>query len=314
MGGGMVLPACPVLAMHGIARDATPHMMSFMNMLDAAAFERLLASSPPFVSLERALTGHGVALTIDDAIRGAADAALLARRLGHQVTLFVNPGQVESGVPYAWLTLAAMLDKVRGRTMSFDGTPHPIRTLAERHRLRREIRRRLCDMKSEPERQALVRALGREWKVTDIEFHPHTTMLTRHDLVALRDAGVDIQNHGFWHHEHRSLTGAESAANLHDGRRWLEREIGVDARYFAAPFGEALPPADESIACDAWFTLTTELPSGWNTRPVFNRETLDIPNMPRAFPRRLTAIRRWVSRLVGAWRPETAPPASTRSG
>lgn len=285
-----------VLTIHGIATGVSPDVLSFRNMLEASDFERILSSGPPFVSLDRALAGDGVALTIDDAIRGGADAALMARRLGHDVTLFVNPGHVESGLAYAWLTVDAALDSMRGWWRMFDGSVYPVRTVVQRRRLRRDVKRRLCEMTSEPERQALVRAIARDWKVGHIQHQPHTAILTRQDLVALRDAGVDLQNHGFWHHEHRSLTARDSAAEVREGRRWLSREIGVDARYFAAPFGEALPPADTRLDCDVWLTLMDEQPKGWHTGTVFNRETLDIPRTTCSEPP-VNPLRRWVSRL-----------------
>ena len=70
---------------------------------------------------------------------------------------------------------------------------------------------------------------------------PHFRTLTVNDLIALRNAGVDLQNHGWLHSHHPNLSPEESAREIDEGRAWLRRELNVDAAHFAVPFGEALP-------------------------------------------------------------------------
>jgi peptidoglycan/xylan/chitin deacetylase (PgdA/CDA1 family) len=56
-------------------------------------------------------------------------------------------------------------------------------------------------------------------------------------LIALRDAGVRIENHGWSHVEISSLTDAAFAEHVITGREWLRREASVEARLYAVPFG-----------------------------------------------------------------------------
>ena len=189
-----------------------------------------LSSVPPFVPLANALAGRGVALTIDDAIRGAADAARLARRHGHAVTLFVNSGQVQSGAPHAFLVLNALLDGLDGRPCDFEGEAFSTVTVAHRQGLRARIKTRLCVIPDEQQRLDLVTTLASRWGVTGLDVPPHFHTLSRQDLVALRDAGVDLQNHGVSHADHRSLSGAQSAREIREGRAWLQRELPDDSR------------------------------------------------------------------------------------
>jgi peptidoglycan/xylan/chitin deacetylase (PgdA/CDA1 family) len=253
-----------VLTIHGIAPAVIPKTFCFRNICDADTMARYLESVPTFVPLADAIAGRGDALTIDDAIRGAADAALLARRFGHAVTLFVNPGQVESGAPYAFLVLNAVLD---GLGSSY----------AERQALRRRIKARLCVLTDEQARLEFVMGQGAQWGVTAPEVPAHFRTLKRDELVTLRDAGVALENHGWSHSDHTNLSPAESVREIREGRDWLQRELGVEAGYFASPFGEALPAPEASAVCTMWLAASQAMPAGPLSAHVFNRTFLDLP-------------------------------------
>lgn len=266
-----------VLTIHGIAPAVIPKTFCFRNICDADVMARYLTSVPAFVPLVDAIAGRGDALTIDDCIRGAADAALLARRLGHAVTLFVNPGQVESGAPYAFLVLNALLDGLSRRICAFEGTKSRIGTYVERQALRHRIKTRMCALTDEQARLEFVKSLGPQWGVTVPEVPPHFRTLSRDELVALRDAGVALENHGWSHSDHTGLSPAESVREIREGRAWLQRELGVEAAYFASPFGEALPSPEALEHCTMWFAASQAMPSGRLSPQVFNRKFLDLP-------------------------------------
>lgn len=264
-----------VLTIHGIAAGVDPQHFCFRNMSDPDAMDRYLASAPPFVPLTDALAGRGDALAIDDAVRGAGDAALLARRYGHAVSLFVNPGQVESGAPYAFNVLNALLDGLGnfdGRRRVFEGTVFGTSTVADRQTLRSKIKTRLCTITDERERLGYIEGLAAEWRVAHLDVPRHFQTLSRQDLAALRDVGVDLQNHGWSHTDHASLSSTDSAREVREGRAWLFQELGVEAAYFAVPFGEALPQPGSASSCDIWFVLTEGRPAGPVSPNVFNRE------------------------------------------
>jgi hypothetical protein len=263
-----------VLAIHGVSSAPIDRgRFGFRNLSSARQLAQLLSSAERFVPLLDALADRGDALTIDDATRAGMEAALLARRYGHAVTLFVNPGQIELGEPYAFVALNGLLDCLDGEPKEFEETRFQTSTFAERQMLRSAIKATLRAMTSEPPRLALVRTLADRWHVGALDVPLHFSTLTARDLTALLDAGVDLQNHGWFHSDHSRLTAEDSEAEIRNARSWLQRQLGVDAQYFAAPFGETLPPAVPA-ACDVWLTLTHTVAAGWVKPRVFNRETL----------------------------------------
>jgi peptidoglycan/xylan/chitin deacetylase (PgdA/CDA1 family) len=95
------------------------------------------------------------------------------------------------------------------------------------------------------------------------------------DLVSLRDAGVDVQNHGWSHAHHGSLSPEESAREIREGRAWLARELGVDGSHFAVPFGDTLPSERALGECATWLIADPNRPPGVIAPRVVNRETPD---------------------------------------
>lgn len=288
-----------------MAAEVDPARFCFRNMTDEGGLRRYLARAAPFAPLRDALWGHGIALTIDDGIRGAADAALLAREFGHAVTLFVNPGQVVSGEPYWFLVLNVLLDALDGTPRTLDGVSYPTASTADRQVLRRHIKTTVSGMPREPDRLEFVCALAREWQVASLDLPPHFATLDRKSLEQLRDAGVELQNHGWWHTDHGRLTGAESAREIREGRDWLAQELRVDAPCFAAPFGEALPAPEAAAACEVWLTVSEARPSGPGALGVFNREALNVTPQGGVSGRAGVAgmLRAWTTRVRRALRP-----------
>src|SRR5437016_674086 len=101
-----------VYALHGSAPAASPDLFVYRNICDRERLSRWLSALPPLVPLCDALAGRGSALTIDDATYAAADSALLARELGHEATLFVNPSNIAERTNYSWLVINALLDSL----------------------------------------------------------------------------------------------------------------------------------------------------------------------------------------------------------
>ena len=279
-----------ILAIHGVAAHVDSRRFAFRNLSDVHSLNRFLSSSRRFVPLPEALAGRGDALTVDDATRAGADAALLARTHGHAVTLFVNPGQVESGAPHSFLMLNALLDSLVGRQREFEGEVFAVSTTVHRQVLRRAIKARLREVADEQARLDLVRMLAAEWGIARLDVPPHFSTLSKGDLIALRDAGVDLQNHGWLHTHHAILSAHESGREVRDGRAWLQRELDLDAMYFAVPYGEALPLPGAADACEVWFTGTDALAPGPHPSKVFNRETPHLPNGAGSWTSRLLAF------------------------
>jgi peptidoglycan/xylan/chitin deacetylase (PgdA/CDA1 family) len=272
-----------ILAIHGVVPGVDPSRIDHKNMSDLDLVRRFFASIPPLVSLRDAIAGKGDALTVDDATRAAADAALLAREYGHAVTLFVNPDVVESGAPYWFTLLDLLLAKLRRPAYDLNGVRVPAATLSERLELRRKILLMGRAMAWETDRVALVLSLVDQWQTAEIEVPPALSTLRKQDLVALRDAGVEIGNHGWSHTDHAHLSPRESAEQIRQGQAWLRKELGVDAPYFAVPFGNVMPSAEARAACTAWLTMYWRWPEGPLADGVLNRvDPLPQPPVPPA--------------------------------
>jgi hypothetical protein len=266
-----------VFTLHGVAPRVQPRRSIYRNISDEATLTAILAAREPFVPLADALAGRGDALTVDDATRTAADAALLARRFGHAVTLFVNPSQVDPPVPYSFLLLSALLDGLRGHRVMLEGESFPTRSFRQRDVLRALLKEKLRDTPTEAERTSLIRALASEWRVGMLEIPRFLETLEVADLQRLLDAGVEIQNHGWSHTCHIRLDPSESAREIARGREWLSERLGIEARAFAVPYGDAMPHESTRLACDVWLTVDDRHPGGPIAPGVFNRDTLEAP-------------------------------------
>jgi peptidoglycan/xylan/chitin deacetylase (PgdA/CDA1 family) len=287
-----------VLTTHGVATGADPARWAFRNIANLDVFHTFLASTPRMAPLRDVLRGRGIALTIDDATRASYDAALLARELGHHVSLFVNPAQVESGDPYWFSLIHLLLDRLPPGEYDFEGVSCGASTRREQLRLRERVKVRCRSMPDEKERSGLILELARRWRVSLDDVPPHLRTLRKEDLVQLRDAGVDLQNHGWSHDDHARLTAKETMREISAGREWLKRELGVDSPYFAVPYGDVLPASAALRSCDSWLTLYDRWPFGRLTSRTFNREELDFGS-PAAKPPRW---RERVGSRVRYWR------------
>jgi peptidoglycan/xylan/chitin deacetylase (PgdA/CDA1 family) len=232
--------------MHGIVPALSRDRQSFRSYITADEFAYLLGRrARPFGSLEEALDGGGDALTVDDATRASADAALQARALGHEVTLFVNGYHIVSGKPYAFDLLNAILDGARTGTVEREGGRYDLRRPDGRAALRKALRRDLRRLRSEAERERLV-AHWTEWLGADPEIVPGARPLSLEEVHALQEAGVRIENHGWTHTDPDALDADSLAREVMECSRWLKSALGVSSRMFAAPYGDSVP---DSVSC-----------------------------------------------------------------
>ncbi|MDX2170097.1 MAG: polysaccharide deacetylase family protein [Deltaproteobacteria bacterium] len=267
--GGMA-----IFLLHGIVDEYVPGASAYRNYVPRAMFERYLRErAAPFADW-RGDGSTGDLLTVDDATRAGADACLAARRLGHPVLFFVNPYQVVSGEPYFFSLLAALLDARRVTSAEYGGTRYDLADPAAVQALRRAVRAAVMRLPA-AESHAAVARLASMLGADGVTVAAHEQPLRRADLIALRDAGVRIENHGWSHVEIDAIDDDAFARHVREGRDWLQRELGVDASLYAVPFGatDVAPPRQRWVD-GGYFLASDRFPRGrvgahgWNRRDL----------------------------------------------
>jgi hypothetical protein len=264
-----------VFVLHGIVDDYAAGAAVHRNYVPRDAFEAYLRSRPtPFAAWDGGGTGGDV-LTVDDATRAGADACLTARRLGHEVMFFVNPFQIVSGQPYFFSLLDATIDARTATAAAYGGETYDLGPAGIR-RFRVAVRDALMARRAE-ESYAAASQLSALLGAGRVEIAAHDRPISRAALVALRDAGVRIENHGWSHVAIDSLTDAEFAEHVTAGREWLRRELSVDAALYAVPFGvDDVPAHRRRWVGDAYFLASRRFPPGRLGPRCWNRKDLVI--------------------------------------
>ena len=265
-----------IYALHGVIDRVDAKLFSHRNMTPADRVRARLDTQQKLVPLAEALAGKGDALTIDDATVASAQAALLARQLGHDVTLFINPWQVADGRADAFAALHWLLDRTRKRKVTWRGKTWWLMTFRQKDDLRAEIKR-LLRLHDEPQdNHALIEELQQALGVADLDVPDYLQSLTLAQLRELRDAGVDIQNHYWTHLDPAAHTPARFADEWLRAQDWLTENLGIASQFFASPFGDYFPQpdflAEHRIVC---LLLSHSHPSGPLSPWVVNRVVFD---------------------------------------
>lgn len=264
---------------HGAVPNYSSELLTHKNMLPTPVFADFLSQRlPRFVSLEDTLYGTGDALTLDDATEAAAAAARLARNYDHAVTLFINPYQVERREFYHFAILNSALDETPKAEITFRGAKYSLLKVSGRRLVRRAFKTEVCRAGCEQERDSLVREYLDLLGVGRPQVPDHLRTLTREQLAELAAIGVTIENHGWSHRFLSCLTRTQAIDEILLGRRWLHDHLGVNAKYFAVPYGEV------DVSTIPWlsgversFLVDPGRPAEWADDRVANRVNLHIP-------------------------------------
>jgi hypothetical protein len=261
-----------IFALHGIIDRVDAKVFCHRTLTATDRVRAHLATRQKLVPLAEALAGKGDALTIDDATVASAQAALLARQLGHAVTLFVNPWQIEDGRAYAFAALHWLLDRTDMRQVTWRGKSWRLATFHQKDRFRAEMKRLLRLHDHPQENHLLIEELRQALGVAELEIPDYLHSLTLEQLGTLRDAGVDIQNHYWTHLDPTAHTPARFASEWLRAQNWLAEKLGVASQFFASPFGDYVPQpdflAERKITC---LLLSHSHPGGWLRPWVVNR-------------------------------------------
>jgi hypothetical protein len=260
-------------AVHGVVYSASRDLFNHRNLLDIETFSTYLANRPPYGPLATSIVNGNDALTLDDSTFAAAEAALIARKLEHCVTLFVNGYNISSGMPYSFSRLNAALDDACRVCIEYEGKHFDLQTTTGKQVFRKAVKSKLLMISEEDGRQDFITTIGQLLGVRDIVIPPYLLPITERDLNHLMSKGVDIQNHGWMHAGIAALTPASLSDNIHLGQKWLQSR-GTTADMYAIPNGDGLPSVNSPKLWKAWFLLDDSLPIGEVRPGVFNRRTL----------------------------------------
>jgi hypothetical protein len=185
--------------------------------------------------------------------------------------LFVNPYQIVSGEPYFFTLLDAVLDARRAKAIAYGERTFDLDAPAGLRAFRQAAKASLCGM-SENEALEHVRELATRLSASEIDIPEHAQALTVADLVALRDAGVAIENHGWSHLEIGHLDPAAVCAHIARGADWIGSVTGARPAHYAVPFGMSeVPPESASLVEGTIFLANPELPPGGLPSGCWNR-------------------------------------------
>jgi len=269
-----------IFAIHGVARRPRPETFVYRSYFASRALKlHLRKRTNRYVSLDMALSGQGDALTIDDATSAGFEAAILARKYGHEVTLFINPHNVIDRTPYFMNVLDMALDKTRRSEIMFNERRFLLDSFNAKLSLRKELKSRLMKLTTEPVRTEFVQRLAVDLDVPDLSVPEHLRVISLEEILVLRDMGVSIANHGWTHGAIEALDPSVARDEIIKAKKWIAQECRITASAYAVPFGNALPPFEISDdVCGVWFLLNFNSKPGFVGPNVFNRESLDVRN------------------------------------
>lgn len=241
----------------------------FVNHLDSLEY--------PYVDINDALLGRGSALTLDDATAASFKAALIARSFGHEVTLFVNPYNIEFRRPYFFHQLNFFLSHTRLDVITFMDRTFKLNTNKEKQRFRRFVKEILRRSPDESEKAEILNVLGESLGVEKNKVADEGNTITKNDVSELLGKGVRIENHGWSHACPNSMTVDRLREEILKSKRWLEREFGIKSNMYAAPFGDTVPKFFErDHLFRFWFTSMDYLNQGFIGKQVYNRWNLEV--------------------------------------
>lgn len=273
---GRTLPAAVILAYHRVARPALDPQLLCVAPDTFAQHLRVIIELGTPLSLDDLVRAHaigrvprrGIVLTFDD---GYADNLLAAEPLlastGVPATVFVTTGGLESGTPFWWDQLEALLlrtpiapDRLevrsRGqkRVWRLGGTGPALGAWdvsrvddpSPRHTAYRELSR-ICRALPPKERAAVI-----EQAISQFDDPASPTEHRRLGVAELRrlaaSSVVTVGAHGVWHAPLSVLTLDEQREELWGGRQALAEYCGRPADLLAYPFGASDDLNREGVA------------------------------------------------------------------
>ena len=226
------------------------------------------------------LPRRSLVITFDDGYADNAEVALpILQRCGLQATFFISTGFLDGG--RMWND--SVIECVRASTReSIDLTDYglgrlPLGTLDDRRRCIDALLPRIKYL-TLPERSEAVLALQRQCGVPDLS---DDLMMSADQVRSLHRAGMEIGAHTVNHPILRSITAAEAAREIGDGRNALESMLDARVDVFAYPNGK---PAQDYDASHVDIVRKLGFRGAVSTAPGVGRAGDDLFQLPRFTP------------------------------
>jgi hypothetical protein len=265
---------------HGVLADWNgARLVDRLYVPRDAFLSRLEKSSTKYVKVQNCGPSER-ALTVDDSTIAGAEACMIARRFGHEVTLFLNPHQIISQTPYFFTILNLAIDSIVSRARRSD--PSVTLGSARLRELRREARSRLMQLSGASLDAELLRFLA-NWKIEMPEVHREHRPIDMAMLARLVSAGVQIGNHGWSHTDIGCFTEAGLWNDILRAQQWLRTATGQPVELYAVPFGLATPPENVLERLSGLCLLVDpDRPVGELTPTLINRIDISGTIAPKA--------------------------------
>ena len=201
-------------------------------------------------------------LTVDDSTRGAARACIVARSLGHEVTIFVNPAQIAQAQPYFFTVLDSVLDQRTLHKVSFNGLQYSLGDYKQLRAFRVAVKEVLLH-RDEEDALRYVDELRAILAAPRAVLPEHAQIMTVTELMNLRNLGVIVENHGWTHAEISLLNHYQFKEHIGKAVAWFAECLGVRSVQYAVPFGNSfVPPELRALVPGPIFLARTDLQEG----------------------------------------------------
>jgi peptidoglycan/xylan/chitin deacetylase (PgdA/CDA1 family) len=244
-----------IFEIHGAITKVAKDKMLHRRLLPLEDFLDWIRQRREFVNLADACQGRGDAITIDDGTRLGAETALAVSRLGHPVTLFVNPSNIVRAANYYFLEINAIVDHLAGRRVEIDGVIFDFESPESSEATRRKIKESYLALSTEAECEnyaiSLASNLGTSFPALPYDF----TTIDLEMLSTLRRADVEIANHGWAHVNYDRLDQASVIEQIAKAENWLAKTVGSTGRTFAVPFGKFFVDVSAHLSSDLVWLL-----------------------------------------------------------
>jgi peptidoglycan/xylan/chitin deacetylase (PgdA/CDA1 family) len=248
--------------LHGCVDTWAPGFQSTRNFVSESSLCRFLGEGTRKYERwpENGADPH--ILTVDDSTRGAARACQIARNLGHEVTIFINPAQIARAQQYFFTVLDAVLDRRVIQNLSFNGLRYSLSDFKQLRAFRQAAKEVLLRLE-EHDALSYVDELRIMLGAESAEVSDHAQVMTLRELTDLRDMGVIVENHGWTHAEIAGLNPLQFKEHITRGVDWFAERLGVRSVQYAVPYGKSFVPSESrSIVPGAVFLAHSDLPEG----------------------------------------------------